>query len=83
MVSSPGTNNAEAYHSWADLRDVLFNLVSKGQQWVKVPSVLFSLVDINLYLLSANGQQWPLYSSPWPSTDPSLAVLPPAPPFLV
>ncbi|GAB1297222.1 Intraflagellar transport protein 172 homolog [Apodemus speciosus] len=26
MVSSPGTNNAEAYHSWADLRDVLFNL---------------------------------------------------------
>uniref|UniRef100_A0A2K5EYN7 Intraflagellar transport protein 172 homolog n=1 Tax=Aotus nancymaae TaxID=37293 RepID=A0A2K5EYN7_AOTNA len=26
MVSSPGTNCAEAYHSWADLRDVLFNL---------------------------------------------------------
>ncbi|EHB14523.1 Intraflagellar transport protein 172-like protein [Heterocephalus glaber] len=26
MVSSPGTNSAEAYHSWADLRDVLFNL---------------------------------------------------------
>ena len=34
MVSSPGTNSAEAYHSWADLRDVLFNLVRKpgGQQ---------------------------------------------------
>nr|XP_060478952.1 intraflagellar transport protein 172 homolog [Panthera onca] len=26
MVSSPGTNSAEAYHNWADLRDVLFNL---------------------------------------------------------
>uniref|UniRef100_A0A5F9DTR7 Intraflagellar transport 172 n=1 Tax=Oryctolagus cuniculus TaxID=9986 RepID=A0A5F9DTR7_RABIT len=26
VVSSPGTNCAEAYHSWADLRDVLFNL---------------------------------------------------------
>ncbi|XP_074197923.1 intraflagellar transport protein 172 homolog isoform X2 [Camelus bactrianus] len=26
MVSSPGTNSAEAYYSWADLRDVLFNL---------------------------------------------------------
>lgn len=26
MVGSPGTNSAEAYHSWADLRDVLFNL---------------------------------------------------------
>ncbi|XP_004710279.2 intraflagellar transport protein 172 homolog [Echinops telfairi] len=26
MVSSPGTNSAEAYHSWADLRDVFFNL---------------------------------------------------------
>ncbi|XP_059516265.1 intraflagellar transport protein 172 homolog [Myotis daubentonii] len=26
MVNSPGTNSAEAYHSWADLRDVLFNL---------------------------------------------------------
>ncbi|KAG8522493.1 LOW QUALITY PROTEIN: Intraflagellar transport protein 172, partial [Galemys pyrenaicus] len=26
IVSSPGTNSAEAYHSWADLRDVFFNL---------------------------------------------------------
>ncbi|KAM6180361.1 LOW QUALITY PROTEIN: intraflagellar transport protein 172 homolog [Erethizon dorsatum] len=26
IVSSPGTNSAEAYHSWAGLRDVLFNL---------------------------------------------------------
>ncbi|KAF6103703.1 intraflagellar transport 172 [Phyllostomus discolor] len=26
VVSSPGTNSAEAYHTWADLRDVLFNL---------------------------------------------------------
>uniref|UniRef100_F6S4V7 Intraflagellar transport protein 172 homolog n=1 Tax=Ornithorhynchus anatinus TaxID=9258 RepID=F6S4V7_ORNAN len=26
MVSATGTNSAEAYHSWADLRDVLFNL---------------------------------------------------------
>lgn len=30
MVSSPGTNSAEAYHNWADLRDVLFNLVRKS-----------------------------------------------------
>lgn len=29
MVSSSGSNSAEAYHSWADLRDVLFNLVRK------------------------------------------------------
>uniref|UniRef100_A0A8D0H142 Intraflagellar transport protein 172 homolog n=1 Tax=Sphenodon punctatus TaxID=8508 RepID=A0A8D0H142_SPHPU len=27
MVNAPGMNSAETYHSWADLRNVLFNLV--------------------------------------------------------
>ena len=30
MVNAPGMNCAEAYSSWADLRDVLFSLVSVG-----------------------------------------------------
>lgn len=30
MVNASGMNCAEAYSSWADLRDVLFSLVSMG-----------------------------------------------------
>lgn len=31
MVNAPGMNCAEAYSSWADLRNVLFHLVSVGR----------------------------------------------------
>lgn len=40
MVNAPGMNCAEAYSSWADLRDVLFHLVSggHGQHCLVAPS---------------------------------------------
>lgn len=33
MVNVTGMNNTEAYGSWADLRDMLFNLVSAAGAW--------------------------------------------------
>lgn len=73
MVNSPGTNGAEAYHNWADLRDVLFNLVRKPgpQQWTACPCP--RLVFQAHKSLPSDVLHLP--TSRWPSGDHSMALV--------